>query len=158
MKINKQVKFYVYLKSKLGRNADLLNFMFLQELGTGKYVLPELCKQLEVSRSNFNASLIRLKKEGVICYSGHSSNGILLWWIKKSIEDEPSHKQAAPRWVIVDKETREFEEIILGEEEIWALKNGYNVGTFKNFLFGRYKCFADKYELVKNISQDLETN
>ena len=42
---------------------DYVNFMFLQELGTGKYVLPELCKQLEVSRSNFNASLIRLKKE-----------------------------------------------------------------------------------------------
>ena len=78
MKINKQVRFYVYLKRKLGRNADLLNFYLLQELGTGKYVLPELCKELEVSRSNFNASLIRLKKQGFICYSGHSSNGILL--------------------------------------------------------------------------------
>ena len=83
MKINKQVKFYVYLKSKLGRNADLLNFLFLQELGTGKYLLPELCSQLEVSRSNFNASLIRLKKEGVICYSCHSSNGILYGGLKK---------------------------------------------------------------------------
>ena len=72
MKINKQVRFYVYLKSKLGRNADLLNFYLLQELGTGKYVLPELCKELGVSRSNFNASLIRLKKQGFICYSGHS--------------------------------------------------------------------------------------
>ena len=154
MKINKQVRFYVYLKSKLGRNADLLNFYLLQELGTGKYVLPELCKQLEVSRSNFNASLIRLKKHGFICYSGHSSNGILLWWIKKNIDDEPKYKQDAPRWVIVDKETRELEEIILGEEDLWALKNGYNAGTFKNFLFGRYKCFAEKYELVKSISQD----
>ena len=154
MKINKQVKFYVYLKNKLGRNADLLNFLFLQELGTGKYVLPELCSQLEVSRSNFNASLIRLKKQGVICYSGHSSNGILVWWIKKSIEDEPSYKTDAPRWVIEDKNTNEQEEIILGDEELWALKNGYNAGTFKNFLFGRYKCFAEKYELVKSISQD----
>lgn len=154
MKINKQLRFYTYLKSQLGRNADLLNFLFLQELGTGKYVLPELCKQLEVSRSNFNASLIRLKKHGFICYSGHSSNGILLWWIKKNIDDEPSYKQDAPRWVIVDKETRELEEIILGEEDLWALKNGYNAGTFKNFLFGRYKCFAEKYELVKSISQD----
>ena len=154
MKINKQLRFYTYLKSKLGRNADLLNFLFLQELGTGKYVLPELCKQLEVSRSNFNASLIRLKKHGFICYSGHSSNGILLWWIKKNIDDEPKYKQDAPRWVIVDKETRELEEIILGEEDLWALKNGYNAGTFKNFLFGRYKCFAEKYELVKSISQD----
>ena len=154
MKINKQLRFYTYLKSQLGRNADLLNFLFLQELGTGKYVLPELCKQLEVSRSNFNASLIRLKKHGFICYSGHSSNGILLWWIKKNIDDEPKYKQDAPRWVIVDKETRELEEIILGEEDLWALKNGYNAGTFKNFLFGRYKCFAEKYELVKSISQD----
>ena len=154
MKINKQLRFYTYLKSKLGRNADLLNFLFLQELGTGKYVLPELCKKLEVSRSNFNASLIRLKKQGFICYSGHSSNGILLWWIKKNIDDEPKYKQDAPRWVIVDKETRELEEIILGEEDLWALKNGYNAGTFKNFLFGRYKCFAEKYELVKSISQD----
>ena len=154
MKINKQLRFYTYLKSQLGSNADLLNFLFLQELGTGKYVLPELCKQLEVSRSNFNASLIRLKKHGFICYSGHSSNGILLWWIKKNIDDEPKYKQDAPRWVIVDKETRELEEIILGEEDLWALKNGYNAGTFKNFLFGRYKCFAEKYELVKSISQD----
>jgi len=154
MKINKQLRFYTYLKSELGRNADLLNFLFLQELGTGKYVLPELCKELQVSRSNFNASLIRLKKHGFISYSGHSSNGILLWWIKKNIDDEPCYKQNAPRWVIVDKETRELEEIILGEEDLWALKNGYNAGTFKNFLFGRYKCFAEKYELVKSISQD----
>lgn len=154
MRINKQVRFYVYLRKQLGRNADLLNFLFLQELGTGKYVLPELCSQLEVSRSNFNASLIRLKKEGVICYSGHSSNGILLWWIKKSIEDEPSYKLDAPRWIIKNKDTNENFEIILGEEDLWALKNDYNVGTFKNFLFGRYKCFAEKYELVKSISQD----
>ena len=154
MKINKQVRFYVYLKSKLGRNADLLNFYLLQELGTGKYVLPELCKELKVSRSNFNASLIRLKKQGFICYSGHSSNGILLWWIKKNIEDEPSYKLDAPRWVISNKETNEHEEIILGDEDVWALRNGYNAGTFKNFLFGRYKCFAEKYELVKSISQD----
>ena len=154
MKINKQVKFYVHIKNKLGRNADLLNFYLLQELGTGKYVLPELCKELGVSRSNFNASLIRLKKQGFICYSGHSSNGILLWWIKKNIEDEPSYKEDAPRWVISNKETNENEEIILGDEDVWALRNGYNAGTFKNFLFGRYKCFAEKYELVKSISQD----
>ena len=154
MKINKQVKFYVHLKNKLGRNADLLNFLFLQELGTGKYVLPELCSQLDVSRSNFNASLIRLKKQGVICYSGHSSNGILLWWIQKGIEDQPSHKTDAPRWVIVNKETRELEEIILGDEEMWAIKHGYNAGTFKNFLFGRHKCFDETYELVKSIHHD----
>ena len=46
------------------------------------------------------------------------------------------------------------QEIILGDEDVWALRNGYNAGTFKNFLFGRYKCFAEKYELVKSISQD----
>ena len=154
MKINKQVRFYVYLKSKLGRNADLLNFYLLQELGTGKYVLPELCKELEVSRSNFNASLIRLKKQSCISYSSHSSNGIILWWIKKNIDDEPSYKEHAPRWVISNKETNEHEEIILGDEDVWALRNGYNAGTFKNFLFGRYKCFAEKYELVKSISPD----
>ena len=154
MKINKQIRFYVYLKNKLGRNADLLNFFILQELGTGKYVLPDLCKQLEVSRSNFNASLIRLKKAGVISYSGHSSNGILLWWIKKSVEDEADYKTNAPRWVIVNKDNRKLEEIILGEEDTWALKNGYNAGTFKNFLFGRYKCFDETYELVKSIHQD----
>jgi len=112
MKINKQIRFYVYLKNKLGRNADLLNFFILQELGTGKYVLPDLCKQLEVSRSNFNASLIRLKKAGVISYSGHSSNGILLWWIKKSVEDEADYKTNAPRWVIVNKDNRKLEEFI----------------------------------------------
>ena len=44
--------------------------------------------------------------------------------------------------------------VLLGDEEVWALRNGYNAGTFKNFLFGRYKCFAEKYELVKSISQD----
>ena len=51
-------------------------------------------------------------------------------------------------------DTAENEEIILGEEELWALRNGYNAGTFKNFLFGRTKNFAEKYELVKSISQD----
>jgi len=55
---------------------------------------------------------------------------------------------------IDNKECKELKEIILGEEDLWALKNGYNAGTFKNFLFGRYKCFAEKYELVKSISQD----
>ena len=154
MQIPKKLKFYTYLRNELKRNADTINFLFLLELGTGKYVLPELCTQLGLSRSNFNASLIRLKKKGFICYSGHSSNGILLWWIKRSIEDEPSYKVDAPRWIIKNKTTDEEEEIILGDEELWALKNGYNAGTFKNFLFGRYKCFAETYELVKSISQD----
>ena len=108
MQIPKKLKFYTYLRKELKRNADLLNFLYLQELGTGKYVLPDLCSQLELSRSNFNASLIRLKKQGFICYSGHSSNGILVWWIKKNIEDEPNTKTDAPRWVIVNKETRKL--------------------------------------------------
>ena len=154
MQISKKLKFYTYLKKELKRNADLLNFLLITELGTGKYVLPELCSQLALSRSNFNASLLRLKKQNFICYSGHSSNGILVWWIKKSIDDEPSYKTDAPRWVIVNKETREMEEIILGEEDLWAIRNGYNAGTFKNFLFGRYKCFDETYELVKSIHHD----
>jgi len=154
MQISKKLKFYTYLKKELKRNADLLNFLLITELGTGKYVLPELCSQLDLSRSNFNASLIRLKKQGFICYSGHSSNGILVWWIKKNIDDQPSYKTDAPRWVIVNKETRELEEIILGDEEIWAIKHGYNAGTFKNFLFGRHKCFDETYELVKSIHHD----
>ena len=154
MQIPKKLKFYTHLRKLLKRNADLLNFLYLQELGTGKYVSPDLCSQLEVSRSNFNASLIRLKKQGVICYSGHSSNGILLWWIKKNIDDEPNSKTDAPRWVIVNKDTRELEEIILGDEDLWAINKGYNAGTFKNFLFGRYKCFDETYELVKSIHHD----
>ena len=80
--------------------------------------------------------------------------GIILWWIKQDIDDKPSYKVHAPRWVIKNNDTAENEEIILGEEELWALRNGYNAGTFKNFLFGRTKNFAEKYELVKSISQD----
>lgn len=154
MQISKKLKFLTHVRSELKRNADSINFLFLLELGCGQYMLPELCSELQLSRSNFNASLLRLKKQNFICYSGHSTNGILLWWIKKGIEDEPSHKEDAPRWVIEDKTTNEQEEIILGDEELWALKNGYNAGTFKNFLFGRYKCFAEKYELVKSITQE----
>ena len=154
MQISKKLKFYTHVRNELKRNADTINFLFLQELGTRKYVLPELCSALGLARSNFNASLIRLKKKNFICYSGHSSNGILLWWIKKNIDDLPSYKTDAPRWIIENKNTKEQEEIILGDEEIWAIKRGFNAGTFKNFLFGRYKCFADTYELVKSISQD----
>ena len=82
MQISKKLKFYTYLRNELKRNADTINFLFLLELGTGKYSLPDLCTELGIARSNFNASLLRLKKQNFICYSGHSSNGILLWWIK----------------------------------------------------------------------------
>ena len=52
-------------------------------------------------------------------------------------------KLDAPRW-IKNNDTEENEEIILGEEELWALRNGYNAGTLKNFLFGRTKLFPRK--------------
>ena len=106
MQISKKLKFYTHVRNELKRNADTINFLFLQELGTGKYVLPELCSALGLARSNFNASLIRLKKKNFICYSGHSSNGILLWWIKKNIDDIPSYKSDAPRWIIENKNTK----------------------------------------------------
>jgi len=153
MQISKKLQFLASVR-KENSNADTVTFLILNELGCGQYALPELCSQLELARSNFNASLIRLRRKEFIAYSSHSSNGILLWWIKQDIDDKSSFKENAPRWVISNNETKEKEEIMLGEEELWALKNGYNAGTFKNFLFGRTKFFAEKYELVKSITQD----
>ena len=153
MQLSKKVKFLATVRNE-NSNADTVTFLILSELGCGKYMLPDLCSQLGLARSNFNASLIRLRRKEYIAYSSHSSMGIILWWIKQDIDDKPSYKVHAPRWVIKNNDTAENEEIILGEEELWALRNGYNAGTFKNFLFGRTKNFAEKYELVKSISQD----
>ena len=153
MQLSKKVKFLATVRNE-NSNADTVTFLILNELGCGKYMLPDLCSQLGLARSNFNASLIRLRRKEYIAYSSHSSMGIILWWIKQDIDDKPSYKGNAPRWVIKNNETAENEEIVLGDEELWALRNGYNAGTFKNFLFGRTKNFAEKYELVKSISQD----
>ena len=90
MKLSNKLTFYKEVRKDNGL-VDTLNFLFLRELGLGRYKLPELCKHLELTHTNFNSSLLRLKKNNMIEYIGLKAGGIVLWWIKKDKDDKPNH-------------------------------------------------------------------
>ena len=154
MKLSNKLTFYKEVRKDNGL-VDTLNFLFLKELGLGRYKLPELCKHLELTHTNFNASLLRLKKNNMIEYIGLKAGGIVLWWIKKDKDDKPNHEIDAPRWIIYDKDKKNYEFILLGKEEIWALNNNINPSTLKLFLLGRTKLLAEKYSLTQDPLQNF---
>ena len=154
MKLSNKLTFYKEVRKDNGL-VDTLNFLFLRELGLGRYKLPELCKHLELTHTNFNSSLLRLKKNNMIEYIGLKAGGIVLWWIKKDKDDKPNHEIDAPRLIIYDKDKKNYEFILLGKEEIWALNNNINPSTLKLFLLGRTKLLAEKYSLTQDPLQNF---
>ena len=91
----------------------------------------------------------------MIEYIGLKAGGIVLWWIKKDKDDKPNHEIDAPRWIIYDKDRKNYESILLGKEEIWALNNNINPSTLKLFLLGRTKLLAEKYSLTQDPLQNF---
>ena len=154
MKLSQKLLFYKEVRKTNGL-ADTLNFLFLRELGLGRYKLPEVCKELEITHTNFNASLLRLKKNKKIEYIGLKAGGIVLWWIKKDKDDTPNYEIDAPRWLLYNKSSAGYESVLLGKEEIWAINNKINPSTLKLFLLGRTKLLAEKYTLVQDPSKQI---
>lgn len=126
---------------------DALNMLHLHELGPGWYRLLDVADHFGTHRSNINASMIRLRKKGLIEHVSYGAGGTFLWWIKSSLEDQPNPARDYPKWVLIDRETGERRVIRLGDQKRWAETHRISPGTLRNFLCGRQKLLLSRWEL-----------
>lgn len=124
---------------------DALNMLHLHELGVGWYRLHDIADHFSTHRSNINASMLRLRKKGLIEYESYGSGGTFLWWVKSSVEDRPNRGRDFPRWVLRHVSEDRTTQIRLGQQASWAAAHCVSPGTLRNFLSGRQRMLLGQW-------------
>jgi hypothetical protein len=135
---------------------DVLNLVHLSAIGPGWYLLTDVAERFATHRSNINASMLRLRKHGLIEYVSYGAGGTFLWWIKQHPGDEPRPERDYPRWVLKDLQQPKAKVMIrVGQQNEWAERLQVHPGTLRNFLSGRYRRLLDRYEVVSSPMGDI---